>query len=68
METENPWFHSLATMPIPGDSSISYRFLFHESEPSNAAAFDVFFYSDQDLKEVSHAMLKQVFRFLSLSN
>ena len=59
MKTADSWFHTLATMSIPADSSISYRFLFRESEPSNTAHFDVLFYSDKDLKVQKPSELSQ---------
>ena len=52
LETAEQWFSNIIAISIPQESSISYRFLFHEAEPSNAALFDVLFYSDEDLNRL----------------
>ncbi len=53
VDTQDQWFGYLATMEVPKDSSISYRFLFKIAEPSNEAPLTVLFYSSSDLSEIS---------------
>lgn len=54
-DTEEQWFSNIISLSVPKESSISYRFLFHQAEPSNAALFDVLFYSDEDVDRLPKA-------------
>ena len=53
VDTHAQWYGYLATMTVPRDSSISYRFLFKEAEPSNDALLTVLFYSETDIVGMS---------------
>ncbi len=55
LDTEEQWFSHIIAISVPEGSSISYRFLFYEAEPSNAALFDVLFYSDEDFDRLPKA-------------
>ena len=55
LDTEQQWFSNIVAISVPKESSISYRFLFHEAEPSNIALFDVLFYSDEDVDRLPKA-------------
>ena len=55
LDTEEQWFSNIIAISVPTESSISYRFLFHEAEPSNTALFDVLFYSDEDVDRLPKA-------------
>ena len=55
VDTDTSWLGTLATMAVPAGASISYRFMYHASEPSNDALLTILFYNSLEMTELYDA-------------